>query len=819
MATFTADGNGGDFVSVYRGAIATHAPDPLAFGNHHVGDSTGTTLALTVSNAAAADGYSEKLNAGFNGASAGFGAAGTVTGIVAGASNATSLTTVLDTAVAGAKSGTATLTLASDGAGVDGHGITALPRQTVNLTGAVYAYAAGTLASTSVGLGNHHEGDAAGAFLTITNTAAANGGYTEGLDAGFTGASGGAAGSGSVSLLAAGASSSTGLAVGLRLAGAGIVSGTETLTFVSDGFGTSGLGTTTLGTQAVSVSGTFFNLAAAQPATTVLALGNHHVGDIVALQTLALTNSAAAGGYSEALDASLAASGALTATGSITGLLAGATDSSSLLIGETANTAGAITGSLVLGLGSDGTAIGDGLGITALSSETITVTGANYALASAQTGGTVDLGVIHAGMVASGALSLSNGAAAGAYSEALDARLTALSAGLSASGSIVGLLAGGTDGSSLLLSLNTTATGAYSGTATLDLASDGTAIGDGLGTTTLAGQTVTLTATVDNYALAAFEDPAGPALIGTSTNETLNLGTVLQGGAALSATIGVLNGATGLADLLVGTLTSAGGAGFTNVGLGSFSGLGAGQDEHAQTVSLSTGTTGTFSETIVLSSAGTNASGYYGALGSETLTITGTVTPGTYTTYTLDSGPNVILGANGRGDIFAAGGGSLNSRDQLTGGSGANTLSLVGGGTFDVNAPKVFSNIPVINAVEGQAASGTLANTVQTVLMTDAANETLNVTAGKAAAGNSNAETIRIYGSSSTDTYNLASGADKVILSTGQDSIVLGGAANSVIAGGGTALVQSTAAFAGAAIVGAASGIRLWRSPPAAAWC
>ena len=144
---------------------------------------------------------------------------------------------------------------------------------------------------------------------------------------------------------------------------------------------------------------------------------------------------------------------------------------------------------------------------------------------------------------------------------------------------------------------------------------------------------------MDNYALAAFEDPSGPALTGTSINETLDLGSVAMGGGALTATLGVLNAATGLSDLLGGTLTSAGGAGFTNSGFGSFGGLGAGQDEHAQTVSLATGTAGTFSETVVLSSYGTNASGYYGALTTETLTITGTVMASNFVTYTLDSGP------------------------------------------------------------------------------------------------------------------------------------------------------------------------------------
>ncbi len=811
VASIQADGSGGSLVSIDRSAVASHTPEPLAFGNHHVGDSSGNTLTLTVSNIATADGYSEKLNASLGAATAGFTASGAINGIAAGASNSTALKAVLNTTTAGSLTGTASLTLASNGSGVDGRGNTPLATQTVNLNGAVYAYAAGTLASSAVALGNHHVGDKTSALLTVSNTAAATGGYTEALDAAFTGTSGSATATGSASLIGAGASNSVSLSVGLSPATGGVASGTATLTYVSDGAGTSGLGTTTLGTQAVSITGTYFNLAAATPASTVIAFGNHHVGDIVAAQTLGLTNSATAGAYSEALDASVVASGALTATGTISGLLAGSTDGTTLKIGETAAASGAITGNLVLGLTSDGTVIGDGLGTTNLAGQTISVTGANYAYAvgQASNAGTLNLGVIHASTLANGALALTNGAASGPYSEALDAGLSGASAGLSTSGSITGLLAGGTDVATLILGVNTAVTGAYTGTATLNLASDGTTIGDGLGTTSLTGQTVTVLATVDNYALAAFEDPSGPALTGTSVSQTLNLGSVVQGASALSVSLGVLNAASGLADLLGGTLTSAGAAGFTNSNFGTFGGLGAGQDEHAQIVSLSTSTVGTFSETVVLSSTGTNASGYSGALTTETLTITGTVTPSTFTTYTLDSGPNVILGADGRGDIFQATAGSLNSRDQLTGGNGANSVNLIGGGTFDVNALRVFANIPTLNASEGQAASGTLAGTVQTILMTDGADETLNVAAGNAAAGNNNAETIRIYGSSSTNTYNLASGSDKLILAGGHDTINLGGSANSVTAGTGMALVRGTAAAAGGAVVGNSSSTTL----------
>ncbi len=103
-------------------------------------------------------------------------------------------------------------------------------------------------------------------------------------------------------------------------------------------------------------------------------------------------------------------------------------------------------------------------------------------------------------------------------------------------------------------------------------------------------------------------------------------------------------------------------------------------------ITLSTSNAGTFTETIVLSSAGTNASGYDGALATETLTVTGIVTPVGSTSYTLSAGANSIVGADG-GDVFIAPPNSINSRDSLTGGNGANVMQLTGGSQFDLGAP------------------------------------------------------------------------------------------------------------------------------------
>ncbi|MEF8763101.1 hypothetical protein, partial [Stenotrophomonas sp. A3_2] len=97
---------------------------------------------------------------------------------------------------------------------------------------------------------------------------------------------------------------------------------------------------------------------------------------------------------------------------------------------------------------------------------------------------------------------------------------------------------------------------------------------------------------------------------------------------------------------------------WTNTGFGTFSGLSAGQSQYRPEVTLSGSTAGTFTETVVLTSIGSNGSGFSGALPTATLTIVGTVTAATL--YTLTTGADVIAGANG-GDVFNTTAGALNA--------------------------------------------------------------------------------------------------------------------------------------------------------------
>lgn len=716
----------------------------------------------------------------------------------------TSVSTSGTSLVAVSASGATTLTLAGAlsgehlGLSADGSGGT-------DITGYGFAQSAAHTPEPVV-LANRHVGDTDSTTVTLTNTATPAA-FSEALDASIGSAGGAATASGSFTGLAAGSSNGSGLVVGLATGASGALTGTAVISLSTDGTGIDGSGPTSIGTQLVNVSGAVYAYAkgvVSGGGTVVLA--NTHVGQ-AASGFVMLSNGAASNGYSEALDASLSgASSGFSAGGSVGGLAAGASNGTSLHVGHTSSASGTYAGSAKLGLVSDGTAIGDGLGTTTLAGQTVAIRGAAYAYASGTlASGALSLAVVHVGQSDSAALSLSNGAAANGFSEALDAGLANASAGVSVSGSVTGLAAGATDSSSLLVGLSTSASGSFTGTALLALVSDGTGI-DGLGTTTLTGQTITVSGIVDNYALAAFQDGSGPAIAGSGTSFAINLGSVLQGSAAEVVSLGAMNAAAGLADLLQGTIATAGGSGFVNSGFGAFSGLGAGQSEHSQGVTLVTSAAGTFSETIVLSSSGTNASGYNGALATETLTVTGTVTPLGNTTYVLSPGANTIIGADG-GDVFQAPSLSIDSRDSLTGGAGTNVLQLLGAGLFDIGAPKVFANIPTITAYEGQAAAGSIADTRQTVFLRDGANETLDVVAGTAKSGNTNPEAITIYSSSAVNSIVLAGGTDTVFLANGTDTVVLGGVKNSVTAGGGVALVQATAALASAAVVGTATGL------------
>ena len=135
--------------AAYRFANPTaHAPEPVNFGIVHVGDAV--QQALSITNNVPNDGFSERLNASIGSPT---GAAttngGSFTALLPAATNNTDLVVGINTATAGAKTGTATITLTSNGAGTSGLPNTPLTSQTVNVQAQVNNFAAANVVKLS----------------------------------------------------------------------------------------------------------------------------------------------------------------------------------------------------------------------------------------------------------------------------------------------------------------------------------------------------------------------------------------------------------------------------------------------------------------------------------------------------------------------------------------------------------------------------------------------------------------------------------------------------------------------------------------------
>ena len=133
--------------AAYRLAAPVHSPEPVDFGIVHVGDVV--TQAVSISNTATNDGFSERLNGSIGSPTTGITTnSGAFSGLVPGDTNSTSLSVGVDTATAGAKSGTATIELVSSGAGTSGLANTALASQTVNVLATVNNFAVADVVKT-----------------------------------------------------------------------------------------------------------------------------------------------------------------------------------------------------------------------------------------------------------------------------------------------------------------------------------------------------------------------------------------------------------------------------------------------------------------------------------------------------------------------------------------------------------------------------------------------------------------------------------------------------------------------------------------------
>jgi hypothetical protein len=169
-------------------------------------------------------------------------------------------------------------------------------------------------------------------------------------------------------------------------------------------------------------------------------------------------------------------------------------------------------------------------------------------------------------------------------------------------------------------------------------------------------------------------------------------------------------------------------------------------------------------------------------------TVSSTVNVGEI--YNLTTGVDTIHAGAGN-DIIIATSNTLSTSDHIDGGGGANTLELVGAGTFNMALPTTLTDIQVITAQEGQAAYAAGGTTYpaqnQIVTLRNGLDTTVNVSADAAVnAGNPKVPTITIIGAQNAAMINLASGNDTVQVGSPQETVNLGSGNDTVIITGAT---------------------------------
>ena len=507
---------------------------------------------------------------------------------------------------------------------------------TVNVN--VYGHSSPTLTSGTISVGNVHVGY--GATTSLVGLSATNAaGYRVDM-------SGSAPASGNVSLSSLSAvAAGTSATINATLAAggtAGAVSQNLIYTFRDDS-SLSGASANT-GTAAITVVGGIYNLAAANPITTPITLTNIHVGGTFGTSALTISNTAPAGSYTEGLNAGFGTGigSVSTNSGTFSNLAAGSTNSSSLAIGlggsSNSGTAGVVTGTQAILLVSSGS--NSGLANTSLATQSVAVSGTVFNLAAANTITTpITLTNIRVGgTFGTSALTISNTAPGGSYTEGLNAAFgSSTGAASTNSGTFSNLAAGQTNSSSLVVGLggssNTSLAGLVSGTQAISLVSNGTV--SGLADTSLTTQNVAISGGVYNYANAAY------------TGTTVAFGNVHQGASGVSQNVAFGNQTVTSAsyqDLLnvSGTTTN------SLVTANGFTGLAAstsGSTTNNLGLSANTGTLGSLASTVNLTLV-SNANGVSGlsdgvatVVGSPTaITTTGNVYSGQSTWATNGSG-------------------------------------------------------------------------------------------------------------------------------------------------------------------------------------
>jgi autotransporter-associated beta strand protein len=371
-----------------------------------------------------------------------------------------------------------------------------------------------------------------------------------------------------------------------------------------------------------------YRLATANTITTPVNLGNVRVGGSLS-QTVTVTNTAANDTFSEGLDATTGTlTGSATASGSVTNLPAG-TSSTSITVGVSTGTAGAKTGTVPINLASNGLTTSL-YGTTALTGQTVTVSGAVYNPATAATSQTVTLPNTRVGAAASASVTLTNTAPVNAtYTETLGTTgFTGTTSGYTATGSATGIVGGASGSGTLSVGVSSPGSaGTFSGSTTLGLQTQAVN-GSGLGTLAITSQVVTING--------AAYDFASPTL---NTVGPVDFGTVHMGAASPTGSVSISNSTITNATYQ-DSLNASATTNNASVTGNSFAAQAAGTTG-SLTLTASTATAGSLASTATLAYV-SNANGVSGlsntTLASGTISTTGAVYSGLSTWATNGSG-------------------------------------------------------------------------------------------------------------------------------------------------------------------------------------
>lgn len=342
--------------------------------------------------------------------------------------------------------------------------------------------------------------------------------------------------------------------------------------------------------------------AASGSAVSPVTVANQRIGGSNG-STLVISNTAAAGSFSEDLNARVSSvAGSATGSGSVSGRIAGtsSTGSGAIVVGVNTATAGAKSGTVNLAFDTAGTVagVGNGLGTAGAGTQAVQVSGNVYQAAAGQiVSAPLNFGTVQVGQTVSRDLQVRNTASGPAgFVEDLNASFGAKSGtgtGLfNGSGSLSGITAGSTSGAgngTMTVSVNTASAGTVSGSIAVNYTSAGAVggVSNGLGQLAVGSEAYGVAGSIQ--AQANVINQASPLL----GNPTIDLGAVRVGAAAPTAAVLLSNQATSAPQAALNATIASNGAPFG--ASGSVNLLAPGNSSSALQVSLATGTAGNFS--------------------------------------------------------------------------------------------------------------------------------------------------------------------------------------------------------------------------------